>query len=99
MLYLLILLLIFFLLQIICVEGPVAAGKTEFAEQLAKDLDMHYIPAANMDTLFINPYGYDMRKLDHLLPENAQTFDTNNFLQDPKHINVACYQLHMYKLK
>lgn len=76
-----------------------ASGKTAFAKQLATDLDMHYVPDANMDDFLINPYGFDLRQLDHLLPENARTFDTNNFLKDPKHVNVATYQMHMCKLK
>lgn len=80
-------------------EGPVAAGKSEFAQELAKELDMLYVPEANMDAYYINPYGYNMRQLDHDLPEDTRSFDTNNFLRNPNHINVAFYQLHMYKLR
>lgn len=60
---------------------------------------MLYVPEANMDLYYINPYGYDMRQLDPDLPEDTRSFDTNNFLRDPKHKNVAFYQLHMYKLR
>lgn len=86
-------------MQVIIVEGPIAAGKTEVAKKIAKDLDMHYVADANMDDYFVNEYGFDLRKLDHLLPEHARTFDTNDFLKNPKSINVAAYQLHMCKLK
>jgi len=85
--------------KIILVEGPIASGKTKLAQQLAKDLDMHFLPGPTMDRYFINSYGYDMRKVDHLLPENARTFDVNNYLKDPRHINVAVFQLHMYRAK
>lgn len=76
-----------------------AAGKTAFGEQLAQDLDMLFVPGVNMDDYFINAYGFDMRKLDPLLPVKARSFDTNDFLKDPNHINVAAYQFHMLRLK
>lgn len=85
--------------QIILVEGPIAAGKTKFAQELAKELDMHYMPHANMDMAFINSYGFDLRTLDDQLPPKARTFDEKNFLADPKHRLVALLQVHLYKLK
>lgn len=66
---------------------------------MAKELDMHYLPAVNMDHYLINEYGFDMRKLDALLPEDAHSFDNNNFLKTPDHKNVATYQWHLFRLK
>lgn len=85
--------------KLIVVDGPIAAGKTAFAKQLAEDLDMLHIPDANMNIRYINPYGYDMRKLDHLLPESMHSFDEKNFCQDPFHCNVATFQMWMYRLR
>lgn len=85
--------------KIICVEGPVAAGKTKFAKELADELEMLYVPEANMDMVFINPYGYDMRQLDDQLPEDAQSFDTERFCRNPKHLLSASLQMRMYMLR
>lgn len=81
------------------VEGPIAAGKTEFAKQLANDLDMFYMPQATMDDIYINEYGYDMRELDPQLPPGARTFDEKTFLKDPKHRFTSALQLNMFNLK
>lgn len=83
----------------ILVEGPIAAGKTEFAKSLADELDMHYIPQATMDDVYINEYGYDMRELDKLLPPGAQSFDEKRFVNDPKGSFTAALQLNMFGLK
>ncbi|XP_046615705.1 NADH dehydrogenase [ubiquinone] 1 alpha subcomplex subunit 10, mitochondrial [Neodiprion virginianus] len=82
--------------KIVIVEGPIASGKTEFAEALAKDLDMHYMPAVTMDMHYINSYGFDMRQLDDKLPESCRSYDVKNFCKDPHHMNCANYQLQMY---
>lgn len=89
--------LIFF--QIILVEGPIAAGKTEFAKKLANDLDMYYLPQAKMDDVYINEYGYDLRDLDGYLPPGARSFDEKKFVNDPTNRMTASFQLNMYSLK
>lgn len=81
------------------VEGPIAAGKTEFARKLANDLDMYYLPQATMDDIYINAYGYDLRDLDSELPPGARSFDEKKFLNDPKNRSVASFQLNMFSLK
>lgn len=86
-------------LQIILIEGPAASGKTAFGEQLAKDLDMMFVPGVNLDEYYVNYYGYDLRQFDHTLPVKARTFDTNDFLKDPRHVNVAAFQVHQMRLK
>lgn len=81
------------------VEGPIAAGKTEFAKKLANELDMYYLPQASMDDIFINEYGYDMRELDDKLPPGARSFDEEKFLKDPKSRFTSVLQLNMFGLK
>lgn len=81
------------------VEGPIAAGKTEFAKKLADELDMFYMPQATMDDVFINEYGYDMRDLDHKLPPGARSFDEKKFLSDPTNRFTSVLQLNMFSLK
>lgn len=82
--------------KVILVEGPIAAGKTDFAKELACELEMQYFPEASMDTFYINPYGCDMRELDSQLPPNCRSFDVKNFLADPKNRNAARFQIQMY---
>lgn len=85
--------------QIILVEGPIAAGKTEFAKKLADDLDMYYMPQASMDDIYINDYGFDLRDLDGELPPGAKSFDEKKFVNDPKNRLTAALQLNLYSLK
>lgn len=85
--------------QIILVEGPIAAGKEAFGKQLAADLDMHFIPPARMDDVYINDYGFDLRTLDDKLPPGARSFDTKKFLADPKNRLTASFQMNMFGLK
>ncbi|XP_037916883.1 NADH dehydrogenase [ubiquinone] 1 alpha subcomplex subunit 10, mitochondrial [Hermetia illucens] len=83
--------------KLIVVEGPIAAGKSKFAKELADELEMLYVPQKNLDLFFINEYGYDMRKLDSQLPESCRSFDITNFCRDPKNRLVAGFQLRMYQ--
>lgn len=85
--------------KIIVVDGPIAAGKTKFAQELAEELDMHYIPQANMDMVYINSYGYDLRQLDPLVPDTCKSFDEKDFLGNPNHRRVAAFQFDMLKLR
>jgi len=85
--------------KIIVVDGPVASGKTAFAKEIAEDLDMVYVPEANMDMLYINDYGFDLRTLDPELPEDAKSCDNASFLRDPSQWKAAAMQFEMYKLR
>lgn len=80
-------------------EGPVAAGKTKLAKRLAEELDMFYYPEANLDMLYINNYGFDLRTLDPQLPEATRSFDIMNFLKEPKHRLTAKFQIEQYMVK
>ncbi|GAB0096869.1 NADH dehydrogenase [Sergentomyia squamirostris] len=85
--------------KIVVVEGPIASGKSKFAKELAQELDMHYIPEATMDDYYINFYGHDLRKLDEKLPLSCQSFDEKKFLETPKHLNTAGFQINMYAMR
>lgn len=52
-----------------------------------------------MDAIYINKYGYDLRKLDPELPVNCRSFDIKNFCENPNHRNVANFQIRMYMLR
>lgn len=80
-------------------EGPVASGKSKFAKQLAEELDMMYLPEANLDMFYINSYGVDLRKFDPQVPERCRTFDVMDFLKDPKNIHTLKFQLEQYIVK
>ncbi|XP_005175406.2 NADH dehydrogenase [ubiquinone] 1 alpha subcomplex subunit 10, mitochondrial [Musca domestica] len=85
--------------KIICVEGPIAAGKSKFAKELADELEMLYVPEANMDMFYINSYGYDLRQLDPKLPESCRSFDVVNFCKEPNHRLTPTFQILMYQLR
>lgn len=69
------------------------------SQELAEDLDMMYIPAASMDLIYINPYGYDMRQLDPQLPDACKSFDEKDFVRSPSHPNAPKFQFDIFKLK
>lgn len=76
-----------------------AAGKTQFAKELATELEMRYMPEVTMDMLYVNSYGYDLRQLDPKMPPTMKSYDINNFLKDPNHRLSACFQLRMYMMR
>lgn len=85
--------------KVIVVEGPVAAGKTHFACNLAEDLGMKHFPEANMDYHYIRPNGHDLRMFDSQIPPDTRTFDHTNFNCDPFHRNAAAFQIMMYEAR
>lgn len=85
--------------KIIVVEGPIAAGKSAFAKSLAEDLDMLHMPEVTMDELYINSYGYDLRKLDPQLPAPARSYDEKDFCIEPNHPNAARFQILKYHFR
>ena len=82
--------------KVVVVEGPVAAGKTQFAAALAEDLGMKHFPEANMDIHYVRPNGCDLRMFDSQIPEDTRTFDHVNFNQCPKHRLAGNFQIMMY---
>lgn len=87
---------IVYLFKILIVDGPVASGKSKFAKELAAELEMLYLPEANLDMQFINSYGFDLRSLDPLLPESCRSFDFMDFLRNPKDRRTAKFQIDQY---
>lgn len=85
--------------KMIVVEGPIAAGKTQLAKELAEELEMLHVPEATMDLYYINPYGYDMRQLDPQLPDQCKSFDVEKFCNNPNHPLAATFQIQMYMLR
>lgn len=85
--------------KVICVEGPIAAGKTKLAKEIAAEMGMLYVPEASMDNYYINPYGWDMRRLDKILPDDVKSYDVANFCADPRHLNAGAFQLRMYIIR
>lgn len=67
--------------KVVVVEGPPAIGKSALARALAEELEMKYFPMATMDSYYINPYGYDLRKLDKDLPPRIQSYDEMAFIK------------------
>jgi len=85
--------------KIIVVEGPIAAGKSNVAAKLAKELDMIYLPPPSFDEYYITEYGYDLRTLDDRLSPSAQSCDVQKFLTNPYHPNVTMFKFHYLQLK
>lgn len=82
--------------KVIVVEGPVAVGKTAFAEALACDLGMKHFKEANMDIHYKRPNGCDLRMFDDQIPEDTRTFDHVNFNQCPTHRLAGNFQIMTY---
>lgn len=85
--------------KIIVVDGPVAVGKTNFAKELADAFDMHFVPEANMDQVYINSYGFDERSLNDQLPPNIKRMDEKDFCRDPFQWNTASLQMALFELR
>jgi len=85
--------------KVIFVEGPVATGKTAFAKALAEDLEMKYFPMVNMDSWYVNSYGYDLRQLDDKLPQKLKSYDFSNFAKNPKDPRATCMQFRLLNSK
>lgn len=85
--------------KVLVVDGPIAAGKTTFAKQLADDLDMLYVPEADFDMAYKNSYGADLRSLNSKLPPNAHWMDIEAFYRNPKHPNAGVMQVQMQEIR
>uniref|UniRef100_T1JDL5 NADH dehydrogenase [ubiquinone] 1 alpha subcomplex subunit 10, mitochondrial n=1 Tax=Strigamia maritima TaxID=126957 RepID=T1JDL5_STRMM len=82
--------------KLIVVEGSIGAGKSDFAKKLAAELEMHHMPEATVDMIYINKYGHDLRKLDSQLPLDVQSFDVKDFYKNPKSRLSNKFQVYMY---
>lgn len=84
---------------VICVEGPMACGKHEFAKELAEQLGMRYYAEPTNEPLMVEDNGFDYRTLNWLLPESAQYVDQKMFYLNPTHRAVAGFIFDMYLMK
>ncbi|KAI4491326.1 hypothetical protein M0802_010259 [Mischocyttarus mexicanus] len=85
--------------RIVVVEGPIGVGKDKFARELAKELEMAYMPAPSFDLIYKNAYGFDLRSCNPQLPNRLKFLDIKTFLNNPKNPNVAAFQVSCYLLK
>lgn len=76
-----------------------ASGKTALAKALAEELEMHYVGDVTMDKMYVNDYGFDMRKLNADLPHMARCYDEKDFCRDPKNRLAANFQIEKYILR
>ena len=51
---------------------------------------MVHVDFPRMDDMYINPYGYDMRKIAHLVPERMRPYDEKDFSRNPLGPAVGC---------
>jgi len=69
--------------KLIVVDGAHAIGKSQFAKELAEELDMAYYAYPQMDDCLINSYGVDLRQYnEHMLPI-SKTYDEKDFARNP----------------
>lgn len=70
--------------KMVVVEGPPALDKTKFAQELAEEFGMLYMPGFTMEDYYINSYGYDLRELDFAIKFTRNlSYDEKKFAQDP----------------
>lgn len=65
--------------KIILVEGNLAVGKSWFAEQIAQEFDMKYIPDVKDSQIFITGDKFDLRTLNERLPPRSGFCDIETF--------------------
>ena len=53
--------------KLIVVEGAHAIGKSKFAQELADDLEMKYVPTPRITDMMIDGYGVDLRQYNELM--------------------------------
>lgn len=85
--------------KIIIVEGNIAAGKTTLAKSLAEELDFLHFPEASMDMLYVDKSGFDLRSLDHLLPDLMKHYDIKTFYKNPSSPLSADFQYKMLQIR
>lgn len=81
--------------KVILVEGNVGVGKADFARRLAHNFDLQLIEPPDDGLIYMNPDGFDMRQLDHLVPDGAKSYDLKRFLTDPNLAEGKCGRLQL----
>jgi len=69
--------------KLIVVEGAHAIGKSKFAQELADDLEMKYVPTPRITDMMIDGYGVDLRQYNDLMLPINKTYDEMDFSRNP----------------
>jgi len=69
--------------KLIVVEGAHAIGKSKFAQDLADDLGMKYVPTPRITDMLIDGYGVDLRQYNELMLPINRTYDEMDFARNP----------------
>lgn len=85
--------------KIISVEGNVGCGKEDFGRRLADELGMLYTPMIDLESYYINDYGFDYRALNPLLPERLRLCDWEMFHENPSRHSVVHMLYFIFKLR
>lgn len=85
--------------KVIVVEGNIASGKSALVKTLADELGMKYFKEPSVNDFYVDDYGFDLRTIDHLVPESLRSCDMKRYYENPHDRNVAAMQLLMYKLR
>jgi NADH dehydrogenase (ubiquinone) 1 alpha subcomplex subunit 10 len=82
--------------KLIVVEGNIASGNNEFAEKLAKEFDLLYVPSVTERDVLAHPNGFDVRDLNDILDETKKFTDLKEFYGNPnmtnREVRVNCLQ-------
>jgi len=65
------------------VDGAHGIGKSKFAQELAEELDMHYIGDVSHDNYYVNKYGQDLRNYREVLTDKLQPMDERDWVKNP----------------
>ncbi|ELU15462.1 hypothetical protein CAPTEDRAFT_224589 [Capitella teleta] len=68
--------------KLIIVEGNIGVGKNEFAQRLAKEFDLVYVPSVSEKQALQHPTGFDLRDLNDALNKDQQFYDLTKFYAD-----------------
>ena len=68
-------------------------------QQVAEELDMHYVPGASLDAKYITNYGFDLRTVNDRMPPTMRTWDISQFLQNPRHRDSTCMQYDLFNIR
>ncbi len=73
--------------KLVVVEGAHAVGKSKFAQELAEDLGMKYMPRITMDDKYKSPYGkVDLRDYNEYFLPRVRPYDDKDFIRDPTEV-------------
>lgn len=78
--------------KIIVIDGPPTGNKEAFGRYLADQLDMKFMPDADLDMSYRDEYGVDLRSLNKHVDPTMRTLDIHEWLQQPNAYQTAMMQ-------